>query len=127
MGKFVVWMDGAAARIFELGETAIDESIVHSPRHLVHRHPKDQQTRTHNHPDDEHRFFRDIGTTLTGSGPILIVGPSVTKLRFLRYTQEHDRALETRIIGLETVDHPTDRQIVAYARHYFQPEAAATD
>ena len=59
-------------------------------------------------------------------GRILVVGPSVTKLRFLRYAQEHDRALESRIAGIETVDHPTDRQIVAYARNYFELAMART-
>jgi hypothetical protein len=32
---------------------------------------------------------------------------------------EHDRALEPRVVGVETVDHPTDRQLVAYAKKYF--------
>jgi hypothetical protein len=31
----------------------------------------------------------------------------------------HDGGLDKKILGLETVDHPTDRQIVAYARAYF--------
>jgi hypothetical protein len=50
----------------------------------------------------------------------------VTKLLFLRYLHKSDPALEARIVGLETVDHPTDRQIVAYVRQYFHP-ANGTD
>jgi hypothetical protein len=26
------------------------------------------------------------------------------------------------IVGVETVDHPSDAQLVAYARHYFKAE-----
>jgi hypothetical protein len=127
MSHFVVWIDGNEARVFSFGAQTFDESTVPSLRyHHVHRHPKDQQTRTHNHPDDEPRFFREVGAALAGEGRILVVGPSVTKLRFLRYAQEHDRALESRIAGIETVDHPTDRQIVAYARDYFELEVART-
>jgi hypothetical protein len=33
---------------------------------------------------------------------------------------EHDRALERKIVGIETVDHPTDGQIIAYAKKYFR-------
>jgi hypothetical protein len=33
--------------------------------------------------------------------------------------REHDHGLEGRIVGLETVDHPTDGQLVAFARSYF--------
>jgi hypothetical protein len=31
----------------------------------------------------------------------------------------HDKAMVERIVGIETVDHPTDAQVVAYARKYF--------
>jgi stalled ribosome rescue protein Dom34 len=114
-----VWIDGDEARIFHVGAESFDESTVRSPKHHVHRHPKDQETRTHNHPDDEHRFFREVSKALAGATAILVVGPSMTKLHFLRYVQKNDPTLESRIVGLETVDHPTDRQIVAHVRSYF--------
>jgi hypothetical protein len=51
---------------------------------------------------------------------ILVVGPSTAKLHFLRLLHTHDRVLESRIVGIETVDHPTDRQLAAYVRTYFR-------
>ena len=119
MTQMAVWIDGDEARIFHVAAESFDEATVHSPKHHVHRHPKDQETRTHNHPDDEHHFFREVSQALAGATAILVVGPSMTKLHFLRYVQKHDPALESRIVGLETVDHPTDRQIVAHVRSYF--------
>jgi hypothetical protein len=50
----------------------------------------------------------------------LSVGPSTAKLEFFRYAHEHDKALEPKIVGIETVDHPTGEQIVAYAKNYFK-------
>jgi hypothetical protein len=47
------------------------------------------------------------------------VGPSKTKLHFFRYVQQHDHALEERIVGIESADHPSDAQLVAHLRHYF--------
>jgi hypothetical protein len=44
---------------------------------------------------------------------------SSAKLEFLRYLHEHEPRLESRVIGIETVDHPTDAQIVAMARMTF--------
>jgi stalled ribosome rescue protein Dom34 len=120
MSKHVaVWMDGAEARVFHVGEEAFDESTVSSPTHHVHRHPKDQLTRTRNHPDDAHRYFHTLADALKAAEHILLLGPSTTKLRFLRYLQKNDPSLESRVVGLETVDHPTDRQIAAYVRQYF--------
>jgi hypothetical protein len=51
----------------------------------------------------------------------------MTKLHFLRYVQRHDHALEARIVGIESADHPTDAQLVAHVRHYFHEAAPRRD
>ena len=121
--QVAVWMDGEEARVFHVGAKGFDESTIHSPTHHVHRRPKDQLTRTHNHPDDEHRFFRALAGTLKDAQQLLILGPSMTKLLFLRYLEKSDPVLGARVVGLETVDHPTDRQIAAHVRDYFESAA----
>ena len=119
MNHMAVWMDGDGARVFHVDAQRFDEETIRSPKHHVHRHPKDQQTRSHDHPDDAVHFFREVAHTLGDATAILIVGPAVAKLHFLRYLQKHEPTLEGRVVGLETVDHPTDRQLVAHVRHYF--------
>jgi stalled ribosome rescue protein Dom34 len=119
MSHAVVWIDHKEARIFAVDAKAISPSLVHSPEAHVHRHPKDQEVRVRNHPDDEHRFFHEVAHALGGDAEILLVGPSQAKLRFLRYLQRNDHALEARVVGIETVDHPTDAQLVAHLRDYF--------
>jgi len=119
MSQMAVWIDGHEARIFHVDAERFDEATVSSPARHVHRHPKDQETRTHNHPDDEPHFFREVAQSLAGASSILVLGPSTTKLHFLRYLQKHDPTTEQRIVGLESADHPTDRQIVAHVRGYF--------
>jgi stalled ribosome rescue protein Dom34 len=114
-----VWIDHHEARVFHVDATRSQESIVMAPGPHVPRHPKDQVVRVRNHPDDEHQFFHAVARALEGQDEILIVGPSKTKLHFLRYLQQHERALEPRIVGVESADHPTDAQLVAYLRHYF--------
>jgi stalled ribosome rescue protein Dom34 len=122
--QLAVWIDHDEAKVFHVDAATFSESTVHSANHHVHRHPKRHETRTHNHPDDEHRFFHEVAETLAGSAPILLMGPSVTKLRFLRYAQKHAPALEGRIVGVETADHPSDPQLVAHVRHYFHDDSA---
>jgi stalled ribosome rescue protein Dom34 len=113
-----VWIDHSEARIFHVDAKTLDENTVIAPAHHVHRHPKGA-TAEHNHPDDAHRFFRAVAQELKGAERILVVGPSTAKLQFIRYATKDDRALEPRIVGVETVDHPTDRQLVAYSKRYF--------
>jgi hypothetical protein len=122
----VVWIDHQEARVFRVQpETAgheqpepIDETTILSPQHLIHRHPKGRGE-AKEHPDDATRFFHEIARSLDGIDAVLVVGPSSAKLEFLKYLQDHDQNLHAKIRGVETVDHPTDREIVAYTRRYF--------
>ncbi|HET8998958.1 MAG TPA: translational machinery protein [bacterium] len=122
----VVWIDHTEARVFHVRrETvghvqpeAIDETTILSPQHLIHRHPKGLGE-AREHPDDAKRFFHEVARSLDGTDAVLIVGPSSAKLEFFRYLQDHDKTLQARVVGIETADHPTDREIVAHARRYF--------
>ena len=123
----VVWIDHTEARVLHVQpETPghvqpepIDEATILSPRHLIHRHPKGRGE-AKEHPDDAKKFFHEVARALDGADAVLIVGPSSAKVEFLTYLQDHDRTLRTKVVGTETVDHPTDREIVAYARRYFK-------
>jgi stalled ribosome rescue protein Dom34 len=120
MSKHVaVWIDHKEARIFHIQPDKIDALTVDAPQHLHHRHPKGPEGGKE-HPEDAKRFFHAIGQSLEGTEEILIVGPSTAKLEFLRYLHQHDQGIERRIVGIETVDHPTNGQLVAYARTYFK-------
>jgi hypothetical protein len=78
--------------------------------------------------DPGEKTFRPVPSsgrpTLQAHGQILIVGPSKTKLHFFRFMKQHDHALEQRIVGLETMDHPSDAQLVAHLRNYFGESAS---
>ena len=64
-------------------------------------------------------FYGDVVRALEGAEEILIVGPAKAKLELIKYVHKHHAGLEPKIIGVETVDHPSDGQLVAYARRYF--------
>jgi hypothetical protein len=117
----VVWLDHQEARIFGVDAENLQAEKVAAPEHHFHRHPKGPGAE-HQHPSDGTHFFRDIATALRAAGEILLVGPSTAKLQFLRFLTKYDQALEAKVVGVETVDHPTDRQLVAHARHYFDPK-----
>ena len=123
----VVWIDHQEARVFHVRpETVghvqpepIDEATVLSPQHHIHRHPK-ALGEAREHPEDAMRFFHEVARSLEGADTVLVVGPSSAKFEFLKYVQAHDQKLRAKVAGVETVDHPTDREIVAHARRYFK-------
>ena len=122
MRQMAIWIDHDEARVFHVDGETFDESTVQAPNHHVHRHPKSQETKARNHPHDEQVFFAEVIKALEGAEEVLLMGPSVTKLHFLKHAQAHAPTVASHIVGLETADHPTDRQIVAHVRHYFHSD-----
>lgn len=114
-----VWIDHHEARIFRIEPTSfVAAGLEAPPQHLL-KHPRGA-AEPKEHPDDAKRFFRDVARALDEADEVLVVGPSTAKLQFIRYVSKTVPTLEPRIVGVETVDHPTDRQLAAYARKYFQ-------
>jgi hypothetical protein len=117
--RAAVWLDHHEARVFHVDLDGFDERTLRAPVHHFHRHPKGA-SEPHAHPDDEHRFFRDVAEALTTADDILVLGPSTAKSAFLRYAEVHARDVAGKIVGVETADHPTDAQIVAHVRSHFR-------
>jgi hypothetical protein len=119
MAHAAVWLDHREARIFRLASRQVDEVTVRTPQHVHRRHPKGESG-AKEHPDDEKRFFHELVTSLAEYQHVLIVGPSTAKVAFVQYVHEHARALESRIDGVETVDHPTDGQVAALGKKFYK-------
>lgn len=112
-----VWIDQHEARIHDIDAKNVDAVKIESPGRHIHRHPT--VTAEHDHPVDSQHFFADVVRALQDAEEILIVGPAKAKLELIKYVHKHQPALEPKIVGVETVDHPTDGQLAAYARRYF--------
>jgi hypothetical protein len=123
-----VWIDHNEARVFHVQpETPghvqpepLDEATIMAPTHLFHRHPKGPAGQPKEHPEDAKRFFQDVAHSLDSADTVLIVGPASAKLEFAKYLQSHDPSLRAKVAGIETLDHKSDREIVAYAKRYFK-------
>ncbi len=113
-----VWIDQHEAHILHVGPDDFDEAKVRAADRRVHRHAKGG-LEPHEDPHALARFFDDVAHDLADAQEILIVGPSTAKLHFLRHLHAHHPAVERRVVGVETVDHPTDRQLASYVRHHF--------
>lgn len=118
-----LWLDHHEAKVFHVDLDSFDEKGIHAPDRHVHRHPKGPGE-AREHPDDATHFFKAVALSVADVAELLIVGPSTAKLQFIRYLHEHDPGLQKKVVGIETVDHPTDAQLVAYVKHYFRvPDA----
>ena len=60
--------------------------------------------------------------SVADAGAVLITGPANAKTELIKHIHQHAPQLMKIIVGVETVDHPSDAQLVAHARHYFKIE-----
>ena len=111
-----VWVDHHEAKIFHVDDKGFDVATIHSPHRHVRRHSI--ETAEHDHPADAERFYHEVAKHLENVEKILIVGPATAKLELVKHLHKHHHALVPRVIGVETVDHPTDGQMAAYVRRY---------
>lgn len=112
----VVWLDHAEARIFHFDRDSAEKAVVHAQKH--HLHHKAGSIGSGRELADV-AFFDAIVHGLEDTGEILLLGPGAAKSELFRHVIKTRPALESRILGVETVDHPSDGQVVAYARKYF--------
>ena len=123
----VVWLDHAQAKIFHVGLTGSDEVTLHPHLPTKHLHHKANSIGSgHASPDKD--FLEQVAGALDDAGEILIIGPAGTKTELAKFIHEHHPAIGKRIVAVEAADHPTDRQIVAYAKQHFNmaPARVAT-
>jgi stalled ribosome rescue protein Dom34 len=113
-----VWIDHHEAKIFHVDRDSVDASMVHAPHHHVHRHPT--VTAERSHPVDAEHFYHEVAQALESAEEILVVGPATAKLEFIKHVHKHDHSLAPKIVGVETVDHPTDGELLKYVRRYFR-------
>lgn len=67
----------------------------------------------------EHEFFAHVCDALDGIAEILATGPKTGLADFKHYAEKHRAQTAARIVGFETVDHPSENQLVALAPQYF--------
>jgi DNA-binding MurR/RpiR family transcriptional regulator len=123
----VVWIDHAQAKIFHVGLTGADEVTLHPHLPTQHLHHKANSLGSgHTGPDKE--FLAQVTEALSDAGEILIVGPAGAKTELAKFIHAHSPAIGNRIVAVEAADHPTDRQIIAYAKQHFKmaPARVAT-
>jgi stalled ribosome rescue protein Dom34 len=114
----VVWIDHREARVFHFSPTDVERLILHPDNPTRHIHHKANCIGS-GHASEDQEFLRVTAESITDAGAVLITGPANAKSELIKYIHQHHPKLENTIKGVETVDHPSDGQLVAYARKYF--------
>ena len=114
----LVWIDHTEAHVMHISPDDVEKSVIHPT--LAHRklHSRKGTLGSGRAPEDKD-YYHSVVEALQGAQEILIVGPAQAKLALLKHIHAHDPKTADRVVGVETVDYPTDGLWVAYARTYF--------
>nr|WP_184298869.1 hypothetical protein [Roseateles oligotrophus] len=93
-----------------------DAEHVQTERIKAHSHHTKQRASA---VRSEHEFFGEVVDALNGITEVLVVGSSTAQSDFKHYVEKHRAAAAKQIVAYESVDHPTDNQLIAFARKYF--------
>jgi stalled ribosome rescue protein Dom34 len=115
----VMWIDHREARVFHFGREDVETLVLHpeNPARQVHHK---SNTIGSGHEALAAEFLHAAAHAIADAGAVLITGPGNAKTELMAHIEKHDPKLLKIILGIETVDHPTDKQLVAYARKYFK-------
>ena len=115
----VIWIDHHEARVFHFNPSDVDTLVLHPDHPTRHIHHK-ANTVGSGHDSEDHAFLHAVAQSIADAGAVLITGPANAKTELIKHIHHHDPKLMNIILGVETVDHPSDAQLVAYARKFFK-------
>lgn len=117
----VVWIDHREARVFHFNTLESEKTLVRSehPHQNIH-HKANAGDSGHAPVDNE--FLRRVVLTLGQAGAILVTGPSSAKAELVAYIKREQPGLEERISAIETLDHPSDGELLGHARKFFKAD-----
>jgi stalled ribosome rescue protein Dom34 len=115
----VVWIDHSQAKVFHLGLSGANEVALHPHLPTRHLHHKAGSIGGgHAAPDKD--FYDEVTNAIADAGEILIIGPAGAKTELANHIRAHAPDIAKRIVAVEAADHPSDGEIVAYAKRHFK-------
>lgn len=114
----IVWIDHREAHVIAFNAQASENEVIKTRSRHQHLHHH-QGTLGSGRAATDPAYLHAVAEGVAGAKEVVVVGPGSAKLEFIKHVQHHDPKVAETIVGVETVDHPTDPQLLAYARHYF--------
>lgn len=107
----VVRIDHQSAEVLQFDAEHVQAQKVKAHTHHTAQHGSAVRT--------EHEFFGHVCDALEGIPEVLVTGSQTARADFRHYVEKHRPQIAKQVVGYETIDHPTQNQLVALARQYF--------
>ena len=117
----LVWIDHQTAKVFRFNDDSNETAIVHSTHAHQHLHHK-ANSGDSGHAQVDRQFLERVAAAIAHSGAILILGPAGAKTELHAHLKRAHPDIAAKVSAVETVDHPTDGQLLAQARQFFKAD-----
>ena len=107
----VVSIDHQKAQVLQFDAEHVQAAKVKASSHHTAQHGSRVRT--------EHEFFGHVCDALEGIAEVLVVGPQTALADFQHYVRKHRPETAARVVDFQSVDRPSENQLVALARKYF--------
>jgi hypothetical protein len=115
----VIWIDHHEARVFHFNAIDVERLVLHPDHPTRHIHHKANSIGS-GHAAEDHEFLDAVAKSVADAGAVLITGPANAKTELVKHIHQHEPLQMKAIAGVETVDHPSDGALLAYAKKYFK-------
>ena len=115
----IIWLDHHKAVVWNFTDDEQTKSVVKARDQHEHTHIRKSPHGGHK-PPLELEFFGDIVKSLVGVSEILVMGPAQAKDEFAAFVRSKHPDIGRFIVGVESADHPSDAELIAYARKHFK-------
>ena len=107
----VVWTDHHTAKVLQF-------DAVHTIARVVREHAR-SAAQHGSGVRSAHEFYAELCDKLDDLSQIFVTGSHTALADFRHYVDKHRPRTAARIVAYETVDHPSENQLVALARKHF--------
>lgn len=114
----VVWLDHSEAHVIHFNREASEAEHIRATAkpHLNVR----AGVRAGSGRSAQDRAYLDaVVSAVKDAQEILVVGPGSEKAQLYKHMLKAHHPVAEKVVSVESADHPTDAQLLAYARKYF--------
>ena len=117
----LVWLDHRVAKVFGFDRDSSSVALVHSTHPHSHLHHKANSSDS-GHVAVDHLFLDSVASAIPHHGPVLIVGPGTAKKELHSHLLGRHRDIANRISAVHSLDHPSDGELLAFGRQFFDAD-----
>lgn len=118
LNHVIVWLDQAEAHVIHFNRDTSESEVIKTASNQHNKAGVEVSIQA----ADQSPYLNEVAAAIVEAAAVLIVGPGIEKMLLIKHLNAHHAGIADKVVGVESVDHPSDAQLLAYARTYFVKE-----